>query len=587
MNQNLKNMHHKCDLCVVGGGLAGMCAAVAAARHGLKVVIMQDRPMFGGNASSEIRMWICGAHGENNRETGILEEICLENLYRNPYRTFPIWDSILFEIVKNEKNITSLLNCSCNDCVMDGNVIKQIVGWQTTTQCFHTVEARFFADCSGDSILAPLSGAEYTVGREARAQYNESIAPEVADRKTMGLTCLIQGRQMPEKRTFIPPTWARKFKKEDLAYRLPNMNNPTENFWYMELGGTVDSIADTEELRDELLKVAYGIWDYVKNSGECDADNWELDFVGFLPGKRESRRYIGDYVMTQNDILAGGQFEDLVAFGGWTMDDHNPEGINTTDRPNIFHPAPSPFGIPYRSLYSKNIANLFFAGRNISVTHSALSATRVMGTCATIGQAVGTAAALAVTYDTSPRGVYESKIGELKQVLMEDGCYLPGNIMEPSEIMKKAIIVTGGKDGELLINGHERQIGDDSNCWSGKVGDFIEIRFAQPVCAKRIRIVLDSDLERRTIGGGYLVQRATIANVPIDLKPVHVPGTLVKDMRIEIMDKTGAYTTIAEIRGNHQRITTFKIEKKCVGVRITPLATHGCEEIHIYSVDVK
>ena len=118
MNENLKNMHHEADLCVIGGGFAGMCTAIAAARHGLKVVIMQDRPVFGGNASGEIRMWVCGAHGSNNRETGIMEEICLENLYRNPYRTWPVWDSILYEFVKQEENITSLLNCSCFDCVM-------------------------------------------------------------------------------------------------------------------------------------------------------------------------------------------------------------------------------------------------------------------------------------------------------------------------------------------------------------------------------------------------------------------------------------------------------------------------------------
>ena len=238
MNTCFKTTVHKCDLCVVGGGLAGMCAAIAAARHGLKVVIMQDRPMFGGNASSEIRMWVCGAHGSNNRETGIIEEIALENLYRNPYRIYPIWDSILFEIVKKEKNITILLNCTCNDCEMEDNSIKSVTGWQMTTQQFNTVEAKYFADCSGDSVLAPLTGALYRMGREAKGEFGESIAPPVEDKKTMGLSCLIQARETNEKHEFIPPVWANKYTKDDLPYRIPDMKCYGENFWYMELGGT-------------------------------------------------------------------------------------------------------------------------------------------------------------------------------------------------------------------------------------------------------------------------------------------------------------------------------------------------------------
>ena len=407
MNTNLKSIYHKVDLCVVGGGLAGMCAAVAAARHGIKVALMHDRPVYGGNASSEIRMWVCGAHGKNNRETGIIEEIALETLYRNPYRRYPMWDAILFELINNEKNITPILNCSCNDIEMDGSKIKKVIGWQTTTQCYHIIEAKLFADCSGDSILAPLSGAEYRWGRESRNEFGESIAPEQADKKTMGLSCLIQARETDKKHTFIAPSWARKFTKEDLPYRLPDMNDPEENFWYMELGGEGDTIHDTEKLRDELISIAYGIWDFVKNSGEYDADNWELDFVGFLPGKRESRRYVGDYIMNQNDVRDGGHFDDIAAYGGWTMDDHNPAGINTKDKPNIFHPAPSPFGIPYRCLYSVNIENLYFAGRNISVTHTAMSASRVMATCALLGQAVGTASAIAIKNDATPREISE------------------------------------------------------------------------------------------------------------------------------------------------------------------------------------
>ena len=569
MNAKLKNIVHECDFCVVGGGLAGLCAAIAAARHGQKVVLMHDRPMFGGNTSSEVRMWVSGAHGSNNRETGILEELTLENYHRNPYRTFPIWDSVLFEAVKKEDNITYLLNCSCLDCEMDGSTIVSVSGWQGTTQQFHQVKARFFADCSGDSILAPLSGAEWTMGREARSQYDESIAPEQADERTMGNTCLIQARDLGEPRPFIAPSWIRKITKEDLVHRWGSLNDPAENYWYLELGGMRHTIDEAEEIRDDLIALAFGMWDYIKNSGDCDADNWELDWVGFLPGKRESRRYIGDYVMTQNDIASCGKFADTVAFGGWTMDDHNPMGIDTHEPPNTFHPAPSPFGIPYRSLYSRNISNLFCAGRNISVTHSAMSATRVMATCATIGQAVGTAAAMC---KTSPR---EVDITSLQQKLMEDGCFLPGFKMEASEIMKSA------KVPAVLIDGMDR--GDD-HCLPVKLGESITIEFAKEEAIREIRILLDSDLDRKTVGAqGFLPHKPTLSNYPLAQEPVCVPQTLVKELKVETLDGK----TIAHITDNYQRMIILSEKLSCNGIKITPVSTHGTEIANIFSVNVK
>lgn len=588
MNSRLKHTEHECDFCVIGGGLAGMCAAIAAARHGLKVIIMQDRPMFGGNASSEVRMWICGAHGINNRETGIIEEIELENLYRNPYRVYPIWDSILFELIKKEKNITALLNCTCNDCCMDDSEIKSVTGWQLTTQSWHTVKAKYFADCSGDSILAPLSGAEYRVGREAGSEFGESIAPETADLKTMGMSCLIQARKTTEKHKFIAPAWANKYTRENLLYRIPDMSDPEENFWYMELGGTQDTIADTEEIRDELIKVAYGIWDFVKNSGELKADNWELDFVGFMPGKRESRRYVGKYIMNENDVRAEGKhFRDIVAYGGWTMDDHDPRGIATTERPNIFHPAPSPFGIPYRCLYSKNIKNLFFAGRNISVTHSALSATRVMATCAILGQAVGTAAAIAADNRLTPHGVYENKIDTLQQTLIYDDCYLPFVKMKLPPLVSSAEISSSVDDVSGLINGYTRPIGESKNCWSGKSGDWIEFRYNMPRMIKSVSLIFDSDLNRITAGAGdYLPQKSCICNIPLDLKPIHTPRTLVKNLKVEICGEDGIYEQVEGLTDNHLRLVSIGINRECCGIRLTPLETYGREDINIFAINI-
>ncbi|HET6457159.1 MAG TPA: FAD-dependent oxidoreductase, partial [Armatimonadota bacterium] len=384
---------HRFDFCIVGGGMAGVCAAISAARGGVKIALVQDRPVLGGNSSSEIRVHVCGAdrHGKipNVRETGILEELRLENLRRNPQRSFSMWDTVLYEKVMAEPNLRLFLNCSCLDAKMDGKRIESITCWQLTTQTYHTIEADLFADCSGDAILAPLTGAEFRVGREARSEYGESIEPEVADKKTMGMTCLFQARDMGTPQPFEPPSWAYDYPTEaDLPHRHHGWLEM--GYWWVELGGENDSIHDTEKLRDELVKIVFGIWDHLKNHGDHGAENWALDWVQFLPGKRESRRYVGDHVLTQNDIESEGRFPDIVAYGGWTMDDHHPAGFLYKGPPTIFHPAPSPYGISYRCLYSKNVENLMFAGRCASMSHAAMSSTRVMGTASSMGQAVGT-----------------------------------------------------------------------------------------------------------------------------------------------------------------------------------------------------
>ena len=377
------------DFVVVGGGIAGLCAAVAAARNGAKTVIIQDRPMFGGNASSEIRMWICGAHGENRKETGLLEELQLDNYYYNPTMKYTIWDDVMYGFAKQEKNLTVLLNTTVEKVETENGRITSVTGWNLTEYCRYKVEGKLFADCSGDSILR-LSGAKYRSGREARDEFDEPHAPEKADAKTMGNSILIQLRRTDRHIPFRAPEWAYHYTEETLPKR--NFEPEGNNFWWMEFGGVMDTVGDADAIRDELYKIAYGCWEYIKNHPDGRGRKWELDWIGSLPGKRENIRYVGDHVLCQKEVEAEGKFDDAVAYGGWTMDDHHPEAIYYPGAPTIFHPAPSPFGIPYRSLYSVNIDNLFFAGRNISTTHMALSSTRVMATTSMLGQAVGTAA---------------------------------------------------------------------------------------------------------------------------------------------------------------------------------------------------
>ncbi len=589
MNHKLPSKNHRVDVCVIGGGLAGLCAAVAAARRGAQVLIMQDRPMFGGNASSEIRMWVCGAHGENNRETGLVEEIMLDSFYRNPYANYAIWDSILYEKVRFQPRLQALLNCSCLDAQMAGNRIVSVTGWQLTTQTVHTVEADLFIDCSGDSILAPLTGATYRRGRESSAEFDESIAPPAADQHTMGMSCLIQAREMTNARSYRPPVWAEPFTVDKLRHRLPDPTDKNENYWYLELGGQQDTIADTEQIRDELLDAAFGLWDFVKNSGHYPPEQVErldLDWVGFLPGKRESRRYVGDLLMNQNHIDSGGRFDDLVAYGGWTMDDHHPAGLRTSEPPNIFHPAPSPFGIAYRSLYSINIENLMFAGRNISVTHAALSATRVMATCALLGQAAGTAAALAVQEKTSPRGVYDKHLKTLQQQLMDDDCYLPGFQRMVPELTRQARLTADGPDPEVVRNGFDRPIGDQENCWAGQPGATLTYTFDQPVTIRNIRLVFDSDLNRETLPEDQAHNRPMQASTFLKDKAMVVPQTLVRDYRMDYLDESGAWVTLCQVTGQHQRLNRHTVAVDTQAIRLVPQATWGAKTCRIFAFDV-
>ncbi len=585
----LQTMRHTVDFCVIGGGLSGMCAAIAAARHGLKVALMQERPMLGGNASSEVRMWVCGAHGDNNRETGLLEEIMMENQYRNPDKNYHIWDGILYEKVRFEKNITLLLNCSCMDAQMDGDRIVSVTGWQMTTQRFHFVEAKLFADCSGDSILAPLTGAPYREGREARSEFGETIPPEKADSHTMGLSCMIQAEETDAPHAFIPPFWAEKIDRSKLNHRLPDLSNPMENFWYLELGGMRDTIGDTEEIRDELLALAYGMWDYLKNDPEQAQkhENWRLDWMGILPGKRESRRYVGAYTMTEHDVRAGGNFPDEIAYGGWTMDDHHPAGFRTQEPPTTYHPAPSPYGIPFRSLYSERVPNLMFAGRNISVTHAAMSSTRVMGTCALLGQAVGTAASIAVQRDCLPKDVSRDHMELLQDRLQQDDCFLPHLRRRISPLCAGAKLTGGGEHLDRLLDGIDRDRPDEEHAWCGKVGDAISYAFDRPVSMSSIRLVLDSDLNRATLPEPECRMNRNMFHNRLKMyQPSHVPTTMLKAYRIIARLADGTEKVVVDEHENHLRLRRYDVQiANCVGLTLEPLQTWGRDEVRIFSFE--
>ncbi|MBQ8804321.1 MAG: FAD-dependent oxidoreductase [Tyzzerella sp.] len=603
----LMRKSRKADVCVVGGGLAGTFAAIAAARHGAKVVLMQDRPVLGGNASSEIRMWVSGAGSRvrNLQETGIMEEVLLENMRRNPTRNFSIWDSILYEKVKAESNIELLLNCACCFAESENDTIKNVTGFQLTTYTWQKVEADVFIDCSGDSILAELVDAEYMVGREAKETFGEEWGLEKADKKTMGMSLMIQAHETDHKCEFIAPDWAYTFKTDEEMNFKPHdcLDRIETNFYWIELGGEVDSLHDTEEVRDELIKIAYGAWDHIKNQGDHGADNWELDFIGFLPGKRESRRYVGDYVLTQQDVEAGKQFEDEVAYGGWQIDNHLPGGFfmdGTGGHHVQRRRLTEPYGIPLRSLYSRNVNNLMFAGRNISASHLAFATTRVMGTCGVMGQAVGTAAALMTKYHMSARQLVAEKIVELQDTLMEDDCFLPGIRRKMSPLCTAETLQADWGDASNLLNGIDRKIWGNDNGYWGMCNRAITYNFDEKKHISEFRLIVDSDLDREYTEGNpraLNISATLFRRVDYNHTSYGFPKCMVKAFRVETLDDNGEWKTVYETDNNHQRMIREKLDVDTTAIRLIPmstylseqlgLATYGSAQAHIFAFEVR
>lgn len=602
---SLQTLVHNTDVCVIGGGIGGMFAAISAARNGAKVVLMHDRPVLGGNASSEIRMWISGAgtRVRDLQETGIMEELLLENMYRNPKRNFSIWDSILFEKIRFEPNIEMLLNCTCCDAKMAGDAIESVTGFQLTTYKWHTVKAKIFIDCSGDSILAPITRAEYRVGREAKSEFNEEFGLEQADKKTMGMSIMLQARETEEPVKFTPPEWAHTFKTNDEMRNKPhNLNAINTNLYWIELGGEQDSIGDTEEIRDELLKIAFGAWDHIKNYGDHGAENWELEWVSFLPGKRESRRYVGDYILTQNDVEQHPVFTDTVAYGGWQIDDHLPGGF-FMDAQSGKHlrkkRLSEPYGIPFRCLYSVNVPNLMFAGRNISATHVGMSTARVMGTVGVLGQAAGTGAYVAVKHGLTPREAGRDKIEEIQAILLEDDCFLPGFRREIHPLSKQAKLTCEYGDCSVLHNGMERQIWGQDNGYWGKTNKAITYQFENPTAISQIRMVFDSDLNRECVEGnpdGLHTSSVLFFPLSHNKTTFGFPDSLIKSYRIEALDKAGEWYTVYETGNNHQRFVRLNTEITTAAIRFIPLTTYrsekkgedyGSSTAHIYAFEVR
>ena len=607
------------DVVVVGGGMAGVCAAIASARHGAKTAIVQNRPVFGGNASSEVRMQICGAScataKKDYAETGILMELLLANKARNPRHSFSVWDTVLWEKVRFQENLDCYLNTQVEEAAMDGSRIEQIRCHQTTTETDFYFSAQVFIDATGNGTLGKLSGADYLMGSEDKATYKEPNAPEKANTNTMGNTLFFKsvdrGRPVP----FKKPFWAYSFTEEDLKYRhhmdtviavrdgkyveykegsedssdvQPEFASPEAGFWWVEIGGRhKDIIAQGEEIRDELLKCVYGVWDHIKNGGDHGAENLELSWVGMVPGYRESRRLSGDYVLTENDVCANRVFDDAVAYGGWAMDEHTPGGIMDFDKlPARMLNFEGVYTIPYRCFYSRNVDNLMMAGRDISASKMAFGSTRVMGTCAVGGQAAGTAAAMAVEYSCGLRDVGKDHIEELQQLLLKDDCYIPGyRNTDPGDLARQARVSASSALPESpaanVINGISRDTPEGSNCWESaalaKDGESITLDLPEAKPLREIRITFDPNLTQDIMPA---IQRALLKR-----QLEQLPLELVSDFEV-ICRLDGKEVYRAEHRENEERLHVDHLQKAlpCDSVTVRVTKTYGHPNARIFEI---
>lgn len=499
------------EILVAGGGLAGVCAAIAAARNGAKVILLQNRSRLGGNSSSEVRMHVLGANSHealrNWRETGLIEELKLTDSANNLQRSFEMWDLMLYDKVVSEKNITLMLDTFVMDAMVHNGLVQSVNALCPLVEESYTIQARYFLDCTGDAALAASAGAQIMRGREAKHQFGEPLAPESADQKTMGNTILFFSRKHDRPMPFRAPEWCRKFEEEDFTHR--PIQSWEYGYWWVEWGGELDTIKDNQKIRHELLRIAVGIWNYIKNSGDYPTSHdWALEWIGMIPGKRESRRIVGDHVLTQQELEKCEEFPDRVAYGGWPIDDHPPGGIDRADiEPTRYVYFQKPYHLPLRSLYSADRGNLLMAGRNVSASHVAFASTRVMATCATLGQAAGAAAAFCLAENCLPQEVTRDagRMRRLQQALLRDDQSLIGIRNEDgADLAKKATVkasaeTASGKAANLL-DGVNREILDgQTHQWQAPMGDakpWVELSWPGPVQIGKIQLVFDSGLGR-------------------------------------------------------------------------------------------
>ncbi len=411
----------------------------------------------------------------------------------------------------------------------------------------------------------------------------------------MGMSIILAARETDHPIPFTPPPFANRYPDDSTftsntqdAFACIRSHTPAtngDNLWWVELGDEGNSIHDTDKIRPELLAAIYGVWDHIKNHGDHGMENWELEWVGALPGKRKSRRYEGDVIVTEQDLFAGGNFEDEIAYGGWGLDDHNPFGMRKNEgacHASRIIPLKEIYGLPLRALYSKNIKNLMFAGRNICVTHVALSSTRVMATCALLGQAAGTAAAVALLHNCTPREVATLHVQKVQKLLMDDGVFLPHVKRQTSALALSAKLNVSEQDRKILFNGIEQpRTSADENKITQKIGDSLIFEFPSPTHVGTLRLMFDRDFSRESVTPNKKMQVFTMKlHTGKDFMPVRDACTTVKGYAVIVDGKE-----IFREEKNFYSLRQIPINLTAKKIEIKYLSTNGCKNVHLYSAD--
>jgi hypothetical protein len=582
-----------CDVLVAGGGPAGVCAALAAARNGAKVILVQDRSRLGGNSSSEVKMHVVGANNHTGRpgwrEGGIIEEIRLDDAANNPQRSWELWDLLLYDKIVSEPNITLLLDTVVTAAEAKDGSIRRVMARSDKTEHLYRIVAKLYLDCTGDSRLALEAGASIRWGHESRQEFKEPLAWAKPTRETLGSSVLFTARDFGKPMPYSAPKWARKIDEKQLRFR--PISSFEYGFWWIEWGGATDTIRDNERIRFELLAIVTGVWDYIKNSGKYPkAANWAMDWVGMVPGKRESRRIEGDHILTQQDLMGlNGDFKDAVALGGWGLDEHPPGGFDDVDKhPFVSTKLPDVYNIPLRSLYSKDLANLMMAGRNASCSHVAFTSTRVMATCAVMGQAAGTAAALCVRHGLLPRQLYqdESRLSELQQTLLRDDQTIKNLKNEdPLDLARKAKVTASasaeGSKPESVIDGVTRDaVGSLEHRWASPMSGgkpWIELSWAEPQPISQVQITFDSGFHRELTLTSSDSHNSKMIRAP-------QPET-VRDYAILAKTYDGREVELARVVGNHQRLRRHDFASiQAKSIRLEVSSTNGSDQARVYEI---
>ncbi|AWV99285.1 FAD-dependent oxidoreductase [Arcticibacterium luteifluviistationis] len=409
------------DFVIVGGGMAGTCAAISAARNGVKVALIQNRPLLGGNNSSEVRVHLGGrinlepypALGNLVNEIGPDEGGNAQP--KNYYE-----DDKKLSAVLNEPNISLFLNHHANKVETENGIIKSVYATNIETGEKVIFKAPLFADCTGDGTIGILAGAEYMTGRESKAVYNEPTAPEVGDNLTMGASVQWFSEKKEHAVTFPEIKWGMEWdeaKSEEI----------TKGDWEWETGMGLDMTLDFEQIRDYGMLAVYSNWSYLKNKSvnKDKFKNESIRWVAYIAGKRESARLKGDYVLIEQDLTERRVYPDGTAPTSWTIDLHYPDPENSKLFPGAAfksiakHIKIYPYPIPFRCLYSTNVNNLMMAGRDISVSHVALGTVRLMRTGGMMGEVLGMAAAVCKKENTNPRGLYQKHFDQLEALMIK------------------------------------------------------------------------------------------------------------------------------------------------------------------------